>query len=140
MPEGDHPCPKCGKSVADEARYCLDCGEPLFSVELDTSKTHQAGYPCPYCDVMVSYAARFCPICGQKLHLAGKNGPEIESQGQAALNVYEKLLLDYLQEHDYQIRLSDAARSLEIGARRIRSLLASLQNKGLVRIRRTFGS
>jgi hypothetical protein len=138
VPNEVYPCPNCDKNVAYEARYCLNCGEPLFSVQADASETPQIGYPCPYCDVTVSCTARFCPICGQKLHLPGKNKQQVERRGKDALTVDERSLLDYLQQHDYQIRLSEAAKSLEISARRIRLLLWALQTKGKVRIRRTF--
>ena len=138
MPAGIFPCPNCGKNVAEEARYCLNCGEPLFSIQAEASDKPQVGYPCPYCDVTVSPAARFCPICGHKLSLPGKTRQWGNRRGQAALSVDEKSLLDYLQQHDYRIKLSEAGKSLGISARRTRLLLLALQNKRLIAMRRTF--
>jgi class 3 adenylate cyclase/tetratricopeptide (TPR) repeat protein len=47
-------CPACGASVADDARFCPECGSSL-------------GMTCPRCNAPVAAGARFCAGCGAAL-------------------------------------------------------------------------
>lgn len=49
-------CPKCGKPLATNAKFCPECGEKL----VDDTK-------CPECNAKVDPNAKFCPECGHKL-------------------------------------------------------------------------
>jgi len=52
-------CPKCGKQLADGAKFCGGCGTKLGGGE--------AGFPCPKCGAMLKAGAKFCGKCGTKL-------------------------------------------------------------------------
>lgn len=47
-------CPKCGKPVLENAKFCLECGSPLAS-------------KCPKCGASIPQGGKFCLECGQKL-------------------------------------------------------------------------
>ena len=49
-------CPKCGATVAKNAKFCPECGEKFAAKKF-----------CPECGAEVSGAAKFCPECGHKL-------------------------------------------------------------------------
>jgi len=49
-------CPKCGASVAENARFCPECGEKI-KVEMT----------CAKCGAKLAARAKFCPECGEKI-------------------------------------------------------------------------
>lgn len=49
-------CPKCGKVVAKDAKFCKHCGEDL-----------KAEKYCPECGTKLESDATFCSNCGQKI-------------------------------------------------------------------------
>lgn len=49
------PCPNCGSDNPEEARRCVNCGNPL-----------SGGTPkCPHCHTEIPAGCSFCPGCGQ---------------------------------------------------------------------------
>lgn len=48
-------CPKCGKPLAQNAKFCPECGA---SLQADT---------CKKCSAKLAPNAKFCPECGQKV-------------------------------------------------------------------------
>ena len=51
---GRRVCPKCRTQNDTNAKFCLNCGEPLSNA-------------CPDCGFELAANARFCPNCGKKL-------------------------------------------------------------------------
>lgn len=50
-----NPCPKCGSDNSEDARRCVNCGNPL-----------SGGAPkCPHCHSEIPAGSAFCPNCGQ---------------------------------------------------------------------------
>jgi len=49
-------CPECKKEVADDAKFCPNCGVKLKESRL-----------CPDCGKQIPDDAKFCPNCGKKL-------------------------------------------------------------------------
>lgn len=47
-------CPKCGTAVAANAKFCIECGEPLAK-------------RCANCNAEIKGTPKFCPECGSKL-------------------------------------------------------------------------
>ncbi len=50
------PCPKCGKQVSGDARFCPECGAELAPA-------------CPSCGKAVRAGDLFCRSCGSKLEI-----------------------------------------------------------------------
>ncbi|MEI2692343.1 MAG: zinc ribbon domain-containing protein [Anaerolineae bacterium] len=48
-------CPRCGRTVAPEARFCASCGAALTTIA------------CPSCGSRARVGARFCVSCGAAL-------------------------------------------------------------------------
>jgi len=49
-------CPECGKPLATDAKFCLECGAKL----VDDAR-------CPQCGKKLQPGAKFCAECGYKL-------------------------------------------------------------------------
>lgn len=49
-------CPKCGAPLANNAKFCPECGEKL-----------QKAAFCPECGAKLTPGAKFCPECGHKV-------------------------------------------------------------------------
>lgn len=49
-------CVKCGAELAEGAKFCPECGEPVPQIS-----------KCPQCGVEVPAGAKFCPECGAKI-------------------------------------------------------------------------
>uniref|UniRef100_A0A7C4Y4Q2 SPFH domain-containing protein n=1 Tax=candidate division WOR-3 bacterium TaxID=2052148 RepID=A0A7C4Y4Q2_UNCW3 len=49
-------CPKCGKDIPQDAKFCPECGEKLTDKKF-----------CPKCGKEIPQDAKFCPECGNKL-------------------------------------------------------------------------
>lgn len=58
-------CAKCGAEVAEDARFCTSCGEPVGSVEPAPSPP-----ACPQCGSALSPGQDFCSNCGYRLTAA----------------------------------------------------------------------
>lgn len=77
-------CPKCGKAVPSNAKFCLECGTKIellaenemicpacgkktpkgkFCIECGAALVHK----CPKCDAEVPNGAKFCLNCGEQL-------------------------------------------------------------------------
>ncbi|WP_321339540.1 zinc ribbon domain-containing protein [Breoghania sp.] len=59
-------CPICGHAVADDARFCTECGHRLELEETTSEPTISAKH-CPKCGAEVPPDARFCTQCGAPL-------------------------------------------------------------------------
>ncbi len=49
-------CKKCGKEIAEGAKFCCECGEPV-------------GELCNACSAIIPDGAKYCPFCGKKQNL-----------------------------------------------------------------------
>ena len=47
-------CPDCGATLAEGAKFCMNCGKKLVSI-------------CPNCKHELENGAKFCMECGYKL-------------------------------------------------------------------------
>ena len=47
-------CPKCGKPLPPNAKFCMECGQPLVN-------------SCPKCGAEIPQGAKFCLECGSKI-------------------------------------------------------------------------
>ena len=57
-------CIRCGREAAPTDRYCLNCGQAIFSVESHTTtESHSISF-CPNCGVLLSPEVAFCTNCG----------------------------------------------------------------------------
>ncbi|MCR4788394.1 MAG: SPFH domain-containing protein [Lachnospiraceae bacterium] len=78
---GTVKCGKCGKGNPADARFCLECGEPL-----------SLGLTCPECGKQLISGAKFCPYCGKKMALVcPKCGKEVVEGAKFCLECGEKL-------------------------------------------------
>ena len=59
-------CPKCGKELKDEAKFCGGCGYK-FPVADSAGIASGAGTICPSCGNQLKPGAKFCGKCGSKL-------------------------------------------------------------------------
>ncbi len=59
-------CPKCGKELKDEAKFCGGCGYK-FPVADSTGNAGGAGTVCPSCGNPLKPGAKFCGKCGSKI-------------------------------------------------------------------------
>ncbi len=84
-PEPVQTCAKCGNQLPKNAKFCLECGEPVLpptpagmivcpgcGKTVATGKfCLECGHPlkstCPKCGVELVSGAKFCPECGEKL-------------------------------------------------------------------------
>lgn len=55
-PEATKNCPKCGKQVSDNQKFCPECG-----AELHKTNTIR----CIHCGVEIGIKSKFCPECGK---------------------------------------------------------------------------
>ena len=55
-------CPKCGAELAEDAKFCTLCGQPVGSVATAISSTF-----CPQCGGTFSPGETFCAKCGYRL-------------------------------------------------------------------------
>lgn len=61
-------CNKCGKKLADDARFCSGCGAIVSPTE-DQRKIVYEGeiHKCPNCGEVLNSFAAYCPTCGYEL-------------------------------------------------------------------------
>ncbi|MFW6323952.1 MAG: double zinc ribbon domain-containing protein, partial [Desulfovibrionales bacterium] len=57
------PCPDCGKTVSENARFCPFCGHQQLVTE-----------QCAHCGKNLPPQARFCPRCGEAAQTEKKAG------------------------------------------------------------------
>ena len=70
-------CPKCGADCADDARFCLVCGEMLNQNQQTSDQNGQNVKYCPKCGNPYGGNPAFCPSCGtplQEPNVAGAYG------------------------------------------------------------------
>lgn len=90
MQQGSEPvtqvkvkCPSCGALMAEDAKFCKECGKPMAqagkatcgkcnaSIEAGAKFCDECGAPtklnCPKCGVSLATDAKFCKECGQKI-------------------------------------------------------------------------
>ncbi len=101
-------CPKCGKELKDEAKFCGGCGYK-FPVADSTGNAGGTGNVCPSCGNPLKPGAKFCGKCGSKIgDVAGNSqnsGADISKQasfiqwnilpGQLALKIDSKEIAAY---------------------------------------------
>lgn len=71
-------CPKCGADCADDARFCLVCGEMLNQNQQTSDQNGQNVKYCPRCGNPYGGNPAFCPSCGTPLqdpNVTGAYGP-----------------------------------------------------------------
>lgn len=89
-PEATKNCPKCGKQVSDNQKFCPECGAELHKtntiscihcgaeIGIKSKFCPECGKPqqtnCPKCNAEIQGTPKFCPECGNKL----KDGDEDE--------------------------------------------------------------
>jgi hypothetical protein len=67
------PCPKCGKSIRQGAKFCGFCGhilgDPGTGQPLAAAPPEQrsVGNPCPHCGKLNRQGVKFCASCGKGL-------------------------------------------------------------------------
>ncbi|MBQ8289738.1 MAG: SPFH domain-containing protein [Clostridia bacterium] len=78
-------CAKCGATLPDGAKFCLECGEKV------TPPTPEGMIICPECGNTVA-KGKFCPECGHKFITAcPKCGKEVTAGAKFCLECGEKL-------------------------------------------------
>lgn len=71
-------CPNCGAQIADDSRFCTECGKECTQ-----------GNICPHCGVSVNDSDSFCQNCGKSLSGVDNNEPFNADAGSAnALKKY----------------------------------------------------
>lgn len=65
-------CPKCGKTVRNDAFFCDGCGEKLRSQEPDNR--------CAFCGATLQPNASFCTKCGKPRNAAPQPQPQPQPQ------------------------------------------------------------
>ena len=58
-------CSKCGKKLADDARFCDGCGSPIGAQE--QPKDEIKSLSCPACGCPISFNDVTCPGCGREI-------------------------------------------------------------------------
>ena len=57
-------CPNCGALIADDSRFCAECGKEVTQ-----------GNVCPHCGASVGEGDAFCQNCGKSLNENPSNEP-----------------------------------------------------------------
>lgn len=57
-------CPNCGAQIADDCRFCTECGKEITQANV-----------CPHCGASVGESDAFCQNCGKSLNDAPINEP-----------------------------------------------------------------
>lgn len=57
-------CPNCGAQIADDSRFCSECGKEIVQDNV-----------CPHCGAIVGESDAFCQNCGKSLNDAPINEP-----------------------------------------------------------------
>lgn len=74
-------CPECNTSNLANAKFCVSCGSPLVTEEIEPAptETHKMeDYKvCPSCNQKNKANAKFCIVCGHKFE-----GPDIVNQSE----------------------------------------------------------
>lgn len=58
-------CPKCGRALSEDAKFCLECGTKIEKINVNEAI-------CPHCGKK-TINGKFCMECGQKLQLICPN-------------------------------------------------------------------
>ncbi len=62
-----HLCPRCRFNNANDATYCIQCGQPLV--------TQSEYFYCPRCGFQNPYGSNFCGNCGDELRYDSPASP-----------------------------------------------------------------
>ena len=77
-------CPKCGKELPAQAKFCFECGSKIEILAEDE-------IICPKCGEKTK-KGKFCFLCGAPLvNKCPKCGTEVPQNGKFCLNCGEKL-------------------------------------------------
>ena len=69
-------CTECGKSIADGAKFCANCGAAINGVPYSNEVHRQHEYSgkiikCPNCGEVLKSFEAICPACGYEIRAAG---------------------------------------------------------------------
>lgn len=70
-------CPKCGKELKDEAKFCGGCGYKFEQA---------AGFACPNCGKIFKPGAKFCGGCGKPVAYANASA-NVDAKNQLQVNM-----------------------------------------------------
>ena len=72
-------CPYCGAQIADDSRFCSECGKEITQANV-----------CPHCGASVGEGASFCQNCGKNLNDTTNSEPTAfeEKQPKSGLKKY----------------------------------------------------
>ena len=73
-------CPYCGAQIADDSRFCSECG-----------KEYPQGSVCPHCGASVGEGDVFCQNCGKSLN-ESRNGESITYEEELPKSGFKKCL------------------------------------------------
>lgn len=76
-------CPKCGKVVDADGRFCKYCAFDLAQAEQRSQTTNSPQRFCPYCGESVGENAVFCGNCGETLSKEQERATVIEEKPRA---------------------------------------------------------
>jgi len=83
------PCPKCGKSIRQGAKFCGFCGHVLGDPGTGQPKAaatpleqRSVGNPCPHCGKPNRQGVKFCASCGKGLAPVDATSPSLHSPSQ----------------------------------------------------------
>ena len=63
-------CGNCGKQLAEEAKFCFECGAKVYAPNIDNDKTKRSQeyvgtiLKCPHCAAVITEMTALCPDCG----------------------------------------------------------------------------
>lgn len=96
-------CPKCGKELKDEAKFCGGCG---FKFSETSTSQVDGSVKCPSCGNLLKPGAKFCGKCGTKIdNIVKTDNADISKQasfiqwnilpGQLAVKIDSKEIASY---------------------------------------------
>lgn len=96
-------CPKCGRELKDEAKFCGGCG---FKFPETSTSQVDGGVKCPSCGNLLKPGAKFCGKCGTKIdNIVKTDNADISKQasfiqwnilpGQLAVKIDSKEIASY---------------------------------------------
>ena len=73
-------CPNCGAQIADDSRFCSECGKQITQANV-----------CPHCGASVGESDAFCQNCGKSLN-ESRNGESITYEEEHPKSGFKKYL------------------------------------------------
>lgn len=90
-------CISCGHELAEEAKYCANCGKAVNNSATTQRKTVYDGelHKCPNCGELLNSFVTNCPTCGYELRSVNTNSPvnELAKKIEKTTSVAEKIEL-----------------------------------------------